>query len=177
MSIESVMRRTVVTVLAVACGGALGAVLRAVVADVGAALGLVDWLVTGATNALGGLAIGSVFVHLEARYRAHQRSRLADTPHGPRMANRGWPVDVDQTLDPVDLFRADTPIRLWSGFLVTGGLGGFTTFSTFAVEMNSLGHSGSPLEFALGLALTALVPVWATFAGLHLGEWTLPDRS
>jgi len=169
--------RLLVTAVAVCAGGAVGAALRAVVADVAGVLGVAGWLATAFTNTLGGLAIGSVFVHLEARYRAHARSRLADTRPGVRVQRRGWPLDQDETLDPVDLFWADVPIRLWSGFLVTGVLGGFTTFSTYAVGMARLRGETEPGVFIGALLLATCAPLVATLLGFYLGEWTLPDRS
>lgn len=176
MTVVEIARRGFATALAVCLGGALGAVMRTVFAETAVALGVADWLATAGINTLGGLAIGSVFVHLEARYRAHARSRLSDTPHGLRVQGRGWPLDVDETLDPVDLFRADVPIRLWSGFLVTGVLGGFTTFSTFAVGLIELRATAGPGVFVGALVAAAFTPIFATALGLRLGEWTLPDR-
>lgn len=177
MSRTARVGRLLITAVAVCAGGAIGAALRAAVADLAGALGVADWLATAFTNTVGGLAIGSVFVHLEARYRAHARSRLADTRPGVRVQRRGWPLDRDETLDPVDLFWADVPIRLWSGFLVTGVLGGFTTFSAYAVGLARLRGETEPGVFVGALLLATFAPLAATLLGFRLGEWTLPDRS
>jgi fluoride exporter len=54
--------------------------------------------------------------------------------------------------------------RLLRPFLGTGILGGFTTFSTYAVDIQHLlagGHPGTGLLYLAGTAAGALVAVWA----------------
>lgn len=54
--------------------------------------------------------------------------------------------------------------RLVRPFLGTGVLGGFTTFSTYAVDVRRLadaGHPGLGLSYLAVTALTALAAVWA----------------
>jgi CrcB protein len=58
-----------------------------------------------------------------------------------------------------------TTHRLVRPFLGTGILGGFTTFSTYAVDIQGLLNDGYPITALLYLAITvisALVAVWAT---------------
>lgn len=161
-------------VAAVAAGGALGALLRVSVVKLSEGLGVPAWAGVAIANGLGGLGIGVAFVHLEARFLRHARSRLFDSPHAASIEARGWLLDADSTLDPVDLFRAEARLRRLSGFWVTGLLGGFTTFSSFALEMFELAGSLPFARFALIYAAAACVPVVTTVAGLVLGAWTLP---
>ncbi len=155
----------------------MGAALRVTVVELAEVFGMELWLAVALVNVLGGIAIGVFFVHLEARFLRHARSRLADSPQAGRVAARGWLLDPDQTLDPVDLFRAEERLRVLSGYWVTGLLGGFTTFSSFALAMFELGERIDPLRFAGAYLLAALLPLVGTFAGLVLGAFTLPHRS
>ncbi|QNE23278.1 fluoride efflux transporter CrcB [Kribbella qitaiheensis] len=54
--------------------------------------------------------------------------------------------------------------RLLRPFVGTGMLGGFTTFSTYAVDIQQLfagRHAGTGLLYLAGTAIGALVAVWA----------------
>ncbi|MCF3104140.1 CrcB family protein [Streptomyces roseoverticillatus] len=56
------------------------------------------------------------------------------------------------------------PHRLLRPFLGTGVLGGFTTFSTYAVDIQRLtadGHVATALAYLAGTLLAALTAVWA----------------
>ena len=66
------------------------------------------------------------------------------------------------------LVKAEAP-PLWSAFLITGVLGGFTTFSTFSLETVQLFEQG-PWQTALGyVALSVLSCV----LGAGLGVWVV----
>lgn len=164
------------TAVAVALGGGLGALLRVSVIELAGLADVPAWLSVGVVNAIGGVAIGAAFVHLEARVLRHTHSRLAGSPHAEPIDARGWLLDADQTLDPVDLFRAEARLRRISGYWVTGVLGGFTTFSSFALEVFGLAGRLDPWVFALVYVGTATLPLLATWAGLVLGAFTLPHR-
>jgi fluoride ion exporter CrcB/FEX len=161
---------------AVSAGGAVGAALRVSVIELAALVGVTGWVAVAVVNVLGGLAIGAGFVHLEARFLRSVRSRLSSTPHAQSIEARGWILEADQTLDPVDLFRGEARLRMLSGYWVTGFLGGFTTFSSFAVELFELHGRIDPLRFTGAYLIAALLPVAATWAGLVLGAFTLPRR-
>ncbi|MFI8204119.1 fluoride efflux transporter CrcB [Streptomyces sp. NPDC085937] len=67
----------------------------------------------------------------------------------------------------VAVTEARTPHPLLRPFLGTGVLGGFTTFSTYAVDIRGLFEEGRPGPAFLYLALTpvvALTAVWAATA-------------
>lgn len=116
------------TVLYVALGGALGAVLRYAV---GQALSFPFG--TLAVNALGCLVMGVALVWLV------ETGRLAN----------------------------------WAPFVMTGVLGGFTTYSAFALDTLKLfeaGQIGAALAYALG---TFVLAIAAVFAGVALGRGML----
>ncbi|MFF1695615.1 fluoride efflux transporter CrcB [Streptomyces sp. NPDC058257] len=78
----------------------------------------------------------------------------------------------------VILTEMRTPHRLLRPFFGTGVLGGFTTFSTYAVDIERLverGHARTGLAY-LGLTLlSALVAVWsASWATRRVVAWSRP---
>lgn len=121
----------------VALGGALGALARW---SVGAALlevGLASWAATLTINLFGSFAMGVVFVLLEARFRARSKSRLTGTAAAERLAASGWLAE-DETVPFEDRAVRDRTLTRASAFLATGLLGGFTTFSSFSLEVVTL---------------------------------------
>ena len=112
--------------LAVAMGGAVGALGRAGIAATLATAGGFPWQ-TFAANTIGSLAIGVV-----------------------------WAA----------LVKAEAP-PLWSAFLITGVLGGFTTFSTFSLEAVQLFEQGA-WQTALGYVALSLL---SCVSGAALGLW------
>ncbi|OII60926.1 chromosome condensation protein CrcB [Streptomyces sp. CC53] len=66
------------------------------------------------------------------------------------------------------LDAAVRPRRLVRPFFGTGVLGGFTTFSTFAVDVRTLVGEGAPLRAAVYLVATPA----AALTAVALGAWT-----
>ena len=64
-------------------------------------------------------------------------------------------------------FRADSDIRVG---VAVGLLGGFTTFSTFAVDAIHLWEHGRATEAVLSVAVTLIVGMGAAVAGVVLGR-------
>lgn len=64
-------------------------------------------------------------------------------------------------------FRADNDIRVG---VAVGLLGGFTTFSTFAVDAIHLWEHGRAVEAALSIAVTLIVGIGAAVAGVAIGR-------
>ena len=114
--------------LAVAMGGAVGAMGRAAIATMLTTAGSFPWQ-TFAANTIGSLAIGVV-----------------------------WAA----------LVKAEAP-ALWSAFLITGVLGGFTTFSTFSLEAVQLFEQGA-WQTALGYVALSLL---SCVSGAGLGLWVI----
>ena len=113
--------------LAVAAGGALGAVGRAGVAAALPSIGAFP-LQTFAVNVLGSFVIGLVWAGVS---------------------------------------RPDVSL-LWGAFIVTGALGGFTTFSTFSLETLQLLEQGEWRTGILYLVLSLVTCVGGAAAGVML---------
>lgn len=117
------------TVLYVAIGGALGAVLRYLLG-----LGLAFPFGTLAANVLGCFAMGLALILL---------------------------------------LEGDRALGAWAPFVMTGLLGGFTTYSAFALDTLRLFEGGQVLA-AAGYALgTFALAIAAVFAGVALGRGLL----
>lgn len=114
--------------LAVAMGGAVGAMGRAGIAAMLTTAGAFPWQ-TFAANTIGSLTIGVV-----------------------------WAALVKAEASP-----------LWSAFLITGVLGGFTTFSTFSLETVQLFEQGA-WQTALGYVALSLL---SCVLGAALGLWVV----
>ncbi|MEU1375891.1 CrcB family protein [Streptomyces triculaminicus] len=67
----------------------------------------------------------------------------------------------------VTIAEAGSPHRLARPFLGTGVLGGFTTFSTYAVDIEELvrdGHAGTAAAYAAATLGAAMAAVWTAAA-------------
>ena len=134
------MRNPVETIevpLAVAIGGSLGSVARWGLAS--AIVTTTFPVATFITNILGSFALGIVLVVGEVLGRRHG--------HHHQHHQQWW-------------------VRLWRPFMATGVLGGFTTFSTFAVELNRL-----DVVVAVGYLVASVVcGLWAYSTGNALAR-------
>jgi CrcB protein len=63
--------------------------------------------------------------------------------------------------------------RLVRPFLGVGVLGGYTTFSTYAVDIRGLVQSGAPLVAAVYLVGTVVAAIGAVFAGVGATRWVV----
>lgn len=70
-----------------------------------------------------------------------------------------------------------TPHRLLRPFFGTGVLGGFTTFSTYAVDIRSLTAAGEARTGLVYLAATLLAALAAVTAGAWTTRWLLARRA
>lgn len=76
----------------------------------------------------------------------------------------------------VALLEVLRPGRYARPFLATGVLGGFTTFSTYAVEAETLlrhGHAPVALAYLFGTLVAALVATWAGLALARLATGSI----
>lgn len=118
--------------LAIALGGAVGAILR-----FGVSSGVYQWLGRGfpwgtlAVNVIGSLAMGFLTAMLVERLNVGPELRAA---------------------------------------VLTGGLGAFTTFSTFSIETLSLIEQGDVFKAGANMLVSVLVCVSVCWLGLLLGR-------
>jgi fluoride exporter len=63
-----------------------------------------------------------------------------------------------------------TEATVWRAGLLTGVLGGFTTFSAFSIETFSLLEQGEPLKALTNAILSVALCVAATWLGVVLGR-------
>jgi CrcB protein len=66
--------------------------------------------------------------------------------------------------------------RLIRPFLGVGVLGGFTTFSTYVVDVRGLVAAGAPVVAAVYLAGTVVAAMTAVYAGAVAARWAIALR-
>lgn len=119
-------------ILAIAAGGAIGAVLRYIMSNsVYSLLGRSFPYGTLAVNVLGSLLMGLLFVLFLERLT-------------------------------LDIF--------WRAAILIGGLGAFTTFSTFSIETLNLVEEGQPALALLNMLLSVLLCIGAAWLGVLLAR-------
>ena len=137
-------------------GGGFGAMARwGVEAMATLGLGASGWIATLTVNVIGSFVIGMIFTWLDPRF--------------PR-------------LNHVDLQLAELPeFRHWlSPIAITGGLGAFTTYSSFSLDTVRLiqdGQMGTAIaSVALSLTIGLLAVVAGMRAGMHIWH-EFPDQA
>ncbi|MCH2161589.1 MAG: CrcB family protein [Phycisphaerales bacterium] len=139
---------TVLTPLLVAVGGAVGACLRWWGERVIEFLGGPMLLAILVVNLLGCVLLGFLFTHLDRR--------------SPKIS------DIDLPLDEV--LGNTTRHRILVAVVIIGGLGAFTTYSSFALEVIDLVNKQDYLQAGLLVALSLGLGPLAIWLGCVLGE-------
>ena len=164
------MMHSIAILICIALGGGFGALARdGMMAVMHGSLGLPPFLALGLVNVSGSLLIGFVFGRLEGSLNRRGGSRLNKLPHAANLKDRPWWPEGDPTLPAVDILRYDTALQLASALLITGFLGGYTTFSALSlltVQLVQGGEWANALLSAVGSVALGLAAVWI---GVHMG--------
>ena len=143
------------TTIITGMGGGLGALARWGVETMATTgLGASAWIATFTVNIIGSFLIGMVFTWLDPRF--------------PR-------------LNHVELQLAELPeFRHWlSPIAITGGLGAFTTYSSFSLDTVHLIQTGQTGTAIASVALSLVFGLLAVIGGMRVGMhiWhEFPDR-
>ena len=87
-------------------------------------------------------------------------------------------LEEDPTIPPPELARAQRQLAIRSGLLLTGLLGGLTTFSSFGLDVVTLAETGQFAQAGLDIVLSLGLGVMGILVGLELGRRFLrPSRS
>lgn len=160
-----------VIILAVGLGGAMGAVARKLLGMLfHEVMGLPDYVAIMIVNIAGCFLIGFVFFCLEGLLKKDMESRLQKTPLARPLVNRGWWPDQDPTQPVVSDFKKDLRAELLAAFIITGILGGMTTFSLFSLLSLNLVQAGNHTAMLINAVGTVLLGWLATYLGLALGS-------
>ena len=123
-----------------------------------------DWAILGAVAS--GSALGGVTRHLLTE--AVMRLAGPGFPWGTMLVNVTGCLAIGAL---TALFGSAAPASwppMWRHALVTGVLGGYTTFSTFSVQTVSLLQQGQVLAAALNVGVSVALGVAACWAGLAI---------
>ena len=163
--------RFLMVLCAVGLGGGLGALLRFLSGKVlHGLLGFSEFLSVMLINITGCLLIGLCFFLIEVFFNTERESRLRSLPMNREAVERGvWPKK-NPTQPVVRDFRQDLISELLAGFVITGVLGGMTTFSLFSLLSLQLRLGGHPVLLITNILGTLLLGLAATWVGLHLGR-------
>lgn len=163
--------------LLVGLGGGLGAVTRVAMGEtLTTLLGVQGYLTILAVNTLGCTGMGLLFVILELILRQDGASRLAGTHVARTFGHLPAFIAPDPTQEGVDYFRANRRLRLTSGFLLTGFLGGFTTFSAYGLYTVTLAEEEHWPGLLVNLGGSVLLGLGGTAIGMLLGARLLHRR-
>ena len=164
------MMHSLAILICIALGGGFGALARdSMMALMHGFFGLPVFLALGIVNVSGSLLIGFVFGRLEGSLNRRGGSRLTKLPQSANLKGQPWWPEGDPTLPAVDILRYDTKLQLASALLITGFLGGYTTFSALSlltVQMVQGGEWITALLSAVGSVVLGLMGVWI---GVHVG--------
>ena len=152
-------------------GGGIGALLRHLSGKVlHGLLGFSEYVSVMMVNVTGCLLIGICFFLIEAFFNTELESRLRSLPMNSRSVADGiWPKK-NPTQPVVRDFHRDLISELLAGFVITGVLGGLTTFSLFSLLSLQLRLGGHPGSLILNIVGTVTLGVAATWVGLHWGR-------
>jgi fluoride ion exporter CrcB/FEX len=157
------------TLLAVAIGGSIGALLRGGAESLSPATGLEAWVIILLINLVGCLLIGYLLVWLECRLNRNGQSRLHFHPRAYRLGGIAGLLASDPTLPPTVIAASARRLRIESGLLMTGLLGGLTTFSSFALDVVLLIEDGRWGIAGLDAGASIVGGTLAALLGLELG--------
>ncbi len=156
------------TIPAIGIGGAAGATLRGLAESTAASIGCPTWAMIMAVNVIGCFAMGFLFVWLETRLRRDGASRLSRHPQHQRLRRFRGLIEPDPTIPTPDLARVQVPLQVASGLVITGFLGGLTTFSSYAIDVVRLGEAQQWWWMMTDFAGTIALGVLAVMLGMEL---------
>ena len=164
-------------VLCVGCGGGLGAAFRHLIVEL--VHGFVGWpsfVAVMIVNVLGSFLIGVVFVSIEGTLQRNGKSRLCQVPFSRRFEDRTWwPDMVTRRFPLVEQFQVRlAPKTVLTAFVITGFLGGTTTFSLFSLLSLNLIQAGTWWWALVNGFGTLLLGLAAVIGGFHVGEKLVP---
>ena len=163
--------KTFVLILGIGFGGAAGSVLRHLIGylciDL---LGMAPFIPMMLYNILGCFLIGLTFFLIEAVYNRDMPSRMANSRLAAPLQTRGWWPPGDPTAPVFREFEDDLKAQLWSGILITGFLGGLTTFSLFSLISLQLQQGGHHFLMFVSIVGTIVLGFIATYLGLKAGQ-------
>lgn len=152
-----------ITSLCVAAGGGLGALCRTLLGAVFVEVfHVASFVSTMVINTVGCFAIGYLFLRLEAMYCKNSKyGHFADDLNNPKK---------DLTIPAIDYFANNQRIKLLSALLITGFLGGFTTFSSYALYTIRLYLDRALISALINIVLTILLCFLAVLAGMFVAK-------
>ncbi len=174
------MHRWITTCLAVAIGGGLGAVARELILQsLGSALGhdVPTWMLLLPINLVGCFAIGFTLMVIELRFHRVGRSLLQGLPHAAHLHDEPGLFAPDPTVPATEYAAFSRRGQLLSGLLITGILGGFTTFSTFSLDLVEAIRHGHVASALLDIGLSVGLGVAFVMAGMAVGRTLRAHRS
>ena len=160
-----------VLLMAVGCGGAIGAVARHLLAYLfHSIMNLHEYVAIMIVNISGCFLIGMTFFLLEALLKKDRVSPLKNSSLSKPLLEKGWWPEEDPTQPVIRDFKTDLRSELIAAFIITGILGGMTTFSLFSLISLNLEQSGNHISMLINV-IGSLVAGWiATYFGLMFGR-------